>query len=243
MAALKLVSLNVERSKHLDRVVPFLQRENADVVCMQEFVEHDIDQLSQALQGASCVYEPLAKRPQDHPPGIIGLGIFSRLPMSARRADYYVGKPGVLLDNIQIDETTYNNMNRVVLSCDIEKEGNAFQIATTHFRWTPNGEPDQGQREDMMALLRVLTDLGQFVLCGDFNAPRGGEIFSMLASRFKDNIPVEYKTSIDGSLHRSGPLPYMVDGLFTTPGYVARDVRLQFGVSDHAAIIATISKV
>ncbi len=34
----------------------------------------------------------------------------------------------------------------------------------------------------------------------------------------------------------------MVDGLFTTPAYRASDVRLQFGVSDHVAIVATIEK-
>ena len=34
---------------------------------------------------------------------------------------------------------------------------------------------------------------------------------------------------------------YMVDGLFTTPGCQASDVRLQFGVSDHAAIVARLS--
>ncbi len=69
----------------------------------------------------------------------------------------------------------------------------------------------------------------------------------MLAPKYKDNIPSHYKTSIDAALHRAGKerpeglADKMVDGLFTTPGYTAVDVRLQFGVSDHAAIVATIS--
>ena len=81
-----------------------------------------------------------------------------------------------------------------------------------------------------------------FVLAGDFNAPRGGEIFSHIAERYTDNIPPHYTTSIDGTLHRAGPIPFMVDGLFTTPSYRAKGVHLEFGVSDHAAVAATIEK-
>lgn len=247
-ATLKLVSLNIERSKHLDVLLPFLERERPDVLCVQELMQHDIDRLSRALGEATCIYEPLAKRPQDDPPGIIGLGIFSRLPVTRVHADYYAGTRGVLRDNIQNDQATYNNMNRVVLSCDVKKEGSAFRLATTHFRWTPGGEPDQEQRKDMQALLRVLTDKDEFAICGDFNAPRGEEIFSMLSTKYKDNIPLEYQTSLDLTLHRVAKTnPHelqhkMVDGLFTTPQYVASDVRLHFGLSDHAAVVAAISK-
>jgi endonuclease/exonuclease/phosphatase family metal-dependent hydrolase len=86
-----------------------------------------------------------------------------------------------------------------------------------------------------------------FALCGDFNAPRGGEIFTTLASHYTDNIPSKYETSIHVALHRAGSVDgarlahLMVDGLFTTSGYAASDVRLEFGVSDHAAIVATIA--
>jgi hypothetical protein len=79
-------------------------------------------------------------------------------------------------------------------------------------------------------------------LFGDFNAPRGKEIFSIFTEKLKDNIPLNYETSLDENLHRAGKLTYMVDGCFTTPEYVASDVELRFGVSDHAAVLATITK-
>ena len=91
------------------------------------------------------------------------------------------------------------------------------------------------------------------MLCGDFNAPRmyegkPGEIFAMLAAKFKDNIPAIYETSIDVSLHRNGKTnaqelsDKMVDGLFTTPAYEASDVVLHPDISDHYAISATITR-
>lgn len=81
------------------------------------------------------------------------------------------------------------------------------------------------------------------MLAGDFNAPRGGESFSAIAARYRDNIPPNYQTSIYAPLHRSGQdLELMVDGLFTTPGYRAENVELTSGMSDHYAIVADIEK-
>ena len=81
-----------------------------------------------------------------------------------------------------------------------------------------------------------------FVLTGDFNAPRGGEIFAELASRYKDNIPNHYQSSLDPDLHRVKNLKLMVDGLFSTPDYNLGEVRLINGVSDHLAVAAKVSK-
>ena len=41
--------------------------------------------------------------------------------------------------------------------------------------------------------------------------------FNRLAEKYKDNIPLEYKTSIDQNLHRVKGLQVMVDGLLLHP--------------------------
>jgi endonuclease/exonuclease/phosphatase family metal-dependent hydrolase len=143
---------------------------------------------------------------------------------------------------MQSDPSTYNNLNRIVLAADIQKDGRVFRIATTHLTWTPNGGPNGEQRRDAAALLHVLEGLSEFVLCGDFNAPRGGDIFSMLASRYKDNIPLQYTSSLDPNLHRAGQLGLMVDGIFSTSAYTVSAVKMVSGISDHCALVATVSK-
>jgi hypothetical protein len=63
-------------------------------------------------------------------------------------------------------------------------------------------------------------------------------------------VPAHYRSSLDNNLHRLAEKPelahlftdYMVDYLLVQPPYHAHDVRLEFGVSDHAAIIATLSR-
>lgn len=244
--SLKLVSLNIEQSKHLELVEPFLSAQEADIVCLQELIAADGERLQKASGLAYHAFEPMVMIPaeSDTP---MGLGIFSRAPFVSTSAHYYAGAQGVLKDSVQEDSSTYNNLNRFAFMADVEKEGHLFRIATTHFRWTPDGKPDGAQREDIKNLLQVLEGLGEFVLAGDFNAPRGGEIFGMLAARYKDNIPPHYKTSLDISLHRAGKTKpeeledKMVDGLFSTSGYSVSDVELVPGVSDHCAIVANIS--
>ena len=245
--SLKLISLNIERHKHLDLVEKFLAQRMPDVVCLQEVFEHDLERLARAFGATSTAFEPMGRLPEELPPGVMGVAILSRVPIRKMRAHYYAGIPGVLNDAIIGNKLTFQQLNKLVLTVELEKEGKPFRIATTHFTWTPDGAPDEFQRAHILKLLTVLEGLGEFVFCGDLNAPRGGEIFDMLSAKYKDNIPPHYETSLDISLHRAGKSrPHelenkMVDGLFSTPAYLASGVELVPGVSDHMAIVADIT--
>ena len=240
-ASLKLVCLNIEKDRHLDRIAPFLSEQMPDVFCAQEVYESSIPAIAEALSGSEYVYVPMTGRPKESPPQMQGVAIFSRLPVKARDVRYYVGAPGQVPDSDDNDPLTYNANNRPLVICDVEKGGDVFRICTTHFTWTPDGQPTDEQRKDTKALLALLDDAGELVLAGDFNVPRGGELFGMLAARYKDNVPSHYTTSIDGDLHKRGQLNRMVDGIFSTPNYVVSGVEMISGVSDHKALIATIS--
>lgn len=239
---LRLVSLNIERSKHLDLVIPFLEKANAEVVCLQELMERDISLFEKTL-GMRGVFAPMTVHPSEGMQGIMGIGIFSRLPVQKTSSMYYVGSADVIPNFETITVEKKHAINHALVTYTVEKEGISFTVATTHFTWTPRGySTDDGQRRDVQELLKLLEHIGEFVLCGDFNAARGGEIFSTIASVYEDNVPLTYTTSIDGNFHRAGQLPYMVDGLFSTKGYAVSGVEIVCGVSDHCALITTISK-
>jgi endonuclease/exonuclease/phosphatase family metal-dependent hydrolase len=247
-ASVRLTSLNIERSKHLDLVIPFLKSQSPDIVCLQELMERDIPAFESELH-MRTYFTPEKMHPAEDDLGVMGNGIMSTYELNDARATYYVGEPRHL---VEFDESTAESKHRTenlaVSFISVMHDGVSYTIGTTHFTWTPDGSASEQQRADMRALLKILERSGEFVLTGDFNAPRGGEIFAKLAKRYTDNIPAQYETSIDLDLHRNGKTrPHelkdkMVDGLFTTAGYRARDVELHFGVSDHAAVIATISK-
>lgn len=246
MASISLVSLNIERSKHLDLVIPFLEQRAPDVICVQELLERDIP-LFEATFDMQCIFGPSGFHPADEPdtePVMMGSAILSRLPIRMQKIEYYAGSEAMARSDAPQEILHHKKL----ITCDVDKGGAVFRIATTHFTWTPKGRPSDEQREDMRNLLGLLASAGEFVLTGDFNAPRGGEMFGELASRYTDNIPPQYATSIDIPMHYAGRLsPHeladkMVDGLFTTPGYRVSDVELVSGVSDHCAIVAKVSK-
>ncbi len=250
--ALKLASVNIERSKHLDRVAQFVAREKPEVLCIQELMQKDAEKIRGMGLFASESFVPMCRLTKEHPGEVMGLGIFTRQAAKGFSHGYYVGDDRNVPD---VDPLTPSSEeNRAVLVCDIERDGATYRVATTHFTWTPNGKPNEKQRHELVSLFSLLDTLGEFVLTGDFNAPRGGEIFSSIADRYKDNVPAQYGWSLDLNLHRArggsierdakeAGLPgLMVDGLFSTSAYDVKNVTLQDGVSDHMAIVADISK-
>jgi endonuclease/exonuclease/phosphatase family metal-dependent hydrolase len=245
MGSLSLISLNIERSKHLDRILPFLREQEPDVFCVQELSESDYT-LFQEMFRYAAPFVPLSMYTEEGQRIPQGICIFSNVPLLKTQVHYYVGDPSSLTEIVLGQPETYTKGNRALLFATVEKEGVPYRIATTHFTWSEKGEASDTQREHLQSLLSALDPEKELVLCGDFNMPRGGELFSTLSDSYKDNIPPEYMTSIDVSLHRNrleDPEELsqkMVDGLFTTPEYLAHTVRLVSGVSDHMAIVATV---
>ena len=241
---LKVISLNIEGDKHYDWVIPFLRSEQPDVVCLQEVFESDVSYLSENLI-MHPFYAPTAKIVTRMGNGLSPKGLFGCLILSKAHPlmvwkDYYVGS----IDDIPIlvDKEPYY-MNRVLLGMRVPNDREDISIATTHFTWSSNGQASDEQRIDPENLFALLQKHSPLVLAGDFNAPRGREIFGKLAERYRDNIPINETTSLDSNLHYAkDSITYVVDGLFSSPEYVVEEVRLIGGVSDHKAIVGMVSK-
>jgi endonuclease/exonuclease/phosphatase family metal-dependent hydrolase len=121
-----------------------------------------------------------------------------------------------------------------------------FRISTTHLNVTAKGESTPAQLANAAKLIKAArheaSKTGGLLLTGDFNAPRGRPTFSLINEAFEDGVPAHYTTSIDGSLHRAGHIPLMVDGLFHTPNYQLKNATLHTGVSDHCALTCTLTQ-
>jgi len=220
---MKLISVNIETNRHTKTVLDFLKKENADVVCVQELLEEEIYfyeeelNLKGVFQAFSYIKHPIYVDLDSKKQGV---GIFTKNIIDSGSI-FYFGKEENLKKSF--DDYMSNisfQKNYALVWVDIKNSaGLVFRFITTHLPVTKEGESSPFQLEVLDGLLTSISHLGEFVLCGDMNAPRGNETFRRINEKYKDNIPLEYKTSIDQNLHRVKGIQFMVDGLFTTSKY------------------------
>lgn len=263
--AIKIISLNIERDKHVSEVLRFIEAEKPEVVCLQEVLAGTFELLKKEL-GMYGIFDEQATFREGDQTYIQGVAILSRSPITdEKKIQYTEDVPNKEDYQFSLDHRPENDKDkgdvnkqysRKLLVAKILKENKEFQIVTTHFTWGYYGYVDKERKEfvwnldeltinqqvaDAERLLAELNNLGELIFCVDSNAPRGYKVFDLFAEKLKDNIPQEYTTSIDGDIHRAGPLPLMVDGIFTTPKHNAKNVVLKKGISDHLAVVCEIS--
>ncbi len=241
---LKIFSLNCEADNHLDVIIPFVKNLNPDVICFQEVFEKDLEMLKQAFD-MDGIFAPNATitTPNRYglgPFGRWGITILTNLPIEDANYAYYKGSGDHIPEMI---DGKPNSINRSLATMHVDKDGLIYVIATTHFTWSPDGETTEEQRHDFSQLLKLLDKTPEVILMGDFNAPRGKEIFSELSKRYVDNVPRDVTSSLDPNLHRVQGKDLVVDGLFTSPAYRAEDIRVVTGISDHKGITAQVVKL
>ena len=246
MTQLRIASINIERSKHLHRVEAFLQTTKPDVLCLQELCARDIP-FFEGLIGNKLHYAPMTLHPAEEELETIGVGLIGWADLSDVTTTYYHGNGNTIIPMQNVTENGHmyadtNTIANAVLAGTCQ----GFRMATTHLNVTAHGQSSSAQIASATKLIAVAESEAQreggLLLTGDFNAPRGRETFSLIASHFTDGVPTSYTTSIDGTLHRAGPIPFMVDGLFHTPTYKLTNATLHTGVSDHCALTCTLSK-
>jgi endonuclease/exonuclease/phosphatase family metal-dependent hydrolase len=238
-SSLKLGCLNIEKYRHIERVIPALCESDLDVVCMQEVPKDMVGRIADALH-ASAYFLPLWRvwREEFKEERIFGLAVFVRNGTATQYDDffYHIASP--------TDQPW--PQNRILQYITVEKDGVPYHIGNTHFTWTPDALPSIEQYRDINALLSVFdTHIpnNDLILCGDFNAPRGGPIWGKLSERLRDSIPPFVITTIDQEYHRAAPLYLVVDGMFASAHYTVSDVEVTGGMSDHMLIAGKVVRV
>ena len=246
---MKLLSLNVEGTRHEDRVAAFIAEESAEVIALQEAHAGHARLLNK--QGYWTSFLPRCLKEQEGKKYTDGIILAARYPFSATSHYYY--KPTDKPVAEMLDEKTGRKTDwQGFLLAEIQAPNAQYHIGSTHFTWTPDGSvPNQAQQDDMKVFARQVSKLPPHIMCGDFNIPRHhNSLYKELTRLYTDEIPAHYSSSLDRDLHHLGSTrvkdelftDYMVDYVFSQPPYEVSEVRLAFGVSDHAAVVCEIEK-
>lgn len=221
-----------------------MQKEDPDVLCLQEVYAQDLDRISTDLQMRytfvpTLLINDFFEDVGHHDVRDWGIAVFYKKLPHQVCTEYYTKdttKPGALpLWNGRIGDI----WKQAVIIARFE---GGISVACTHFAWTTKGVATDYQRSYMHDLLHVLHRHHPILLCGDLNAPRGRATWEMVEDHYTDNIPADTVSTLDPLLHKVPGLPYVVDGFFTSHGLVAQDVRVIDGVSDHRAIVGEVKR-
>lgn len=240
---MKLISLNIEGDRHYERIKPFLTKEDADVLCLMEVPYEFCDYLE--TQKYHVTFAPMMLKSQD-PFTVYVKGIVFASKTMYETEQYYYHPPAKAAIPKTLPRYSQISGHPVIFASN-----DTFNIATTHFPWNPNArESHEPQAKALPIMKQYLATKLPHLLCGDLNIPRHESPYaSNLMEGYTDVIPPKYGSSLDSSLHHHSDKPelahlfsaFMVDHLLIQPPYQAHDVRLQFGLSDHAAIVAEIT--
>lgn len=215
-------------------------------MCGQEVFEGDLERISDDLDMPFRIWlrDTLIGEKKNVPGrgGYSGVTLFSRVPFTRSGHEYYhVPESGMTEEKTA--ETCYETNANGIVWAGIEANNQEYVFVSTHFTWSMADCPNDAQRASFIALKTLLEKLGPHVLAGDLNAPRGQGMWEEFVSLYgKDNMPKEITTTIDQELHRKKGLQLVVDGIFAQAPYTVSDVRVISGVSDHQAIVATVSQ-
>lgn len=236
--AVKLLTLNIENSRHLERVHAAIAEHRPDIVCLQEVMESDCAYL--ASSGEYSVKYAVSGRVVKMRGTLDnwGVAVLSRVPVLHQTVSYYADDPRIRV----LQEP--NDPRRVLVVTELEHGGRPYRIITTHFTWTADGEINDQQKADFPRMKALLSRYPDYVFCGDFNAPRGREMFGRFVDELDlvDHLPTSVRSTLDPELHRAGELDLVVDTVFSTHEYRALDIRVFEGISDHKGILALVER-
>ena len=168
-STIKLISVNIEKHRHIDRVLPFLKRENPDIICFQEILETDFPMFLKKM-GFTGYFVPMstfliASVSSSEKIGS-GLAIMSKFPLEIEVHHYWGSMESV---PEHIHGNIPDSYNRMLLVGKLTKNKDKFSIGNTHFTWSKDGLVDDYQKRDIVKLMDILAKYPEIIFCGDMN--------------------------------------------------------------------------
>lgn len=227
---MRILSVNIEGFRHLDAVSALLDEYDPDVACVQELFAGDSALLEDRFTHVAR-FDMSIQSWDGRPADVQQVVLASKRPFEPLIVRY--AGPDAPVQYERFDEST---VRRGIVAGSF----GGVLVATTHLVVTENAKIEPFQFDDVDAILRILEPYERVLLCGDFNATRGGSVYDRLADRLADRIPPDADTTLDPEMHKARPKKLVVDGCFTRN--VEARCELRFGVSDHAALLIETSE-
>ncbi len=263
---IKIIHLNIERSKHVREIIKLIQKEEPDVLCFEEAMYKDVKKIAFDFSYNLAFAPLLVLENQAEEKEAEGSAILSKFLISdvekykyndqqtkdilVRREDQVISKKGVRPQ----DRFLYNY---TLLNVSIkDNKGKTINIATTHFPVVDHQSPGLPSHklnslkdidnlehsdiylENLISKLRKINN--PLIFTADLNNARGEYVYDQLAHELIDIVPQSVTSTIDPNLHRRSDLKLVVDTIMISPDIKVKKFSVLDNISDHKALLAQL---
>ncbi len=250
---IKFLTLNIWRNnKQVDNAVKFLQKENPDIINLQEVYNGTGNKIDKRFRTLEILKEKLDHEFHNFAPAFrdisekervdadSGNAVFSRFPIKAAQTIFFDSSYGVLYDPEEKPEE-FPNLPRLLQRVVVEFSNFALNIYNVHGPWNLRGEKDTEKRLKMSEIItKEVANKNKVILAGDFNVrPQTKTI---------KNIEVYLKNVFKNGLETTFNMKYKTDPGYATAVvdmvFVSPDIQVveyycpQVDISDHLPLIA-----
>jgi endonuclease/exonuclease/phosphatase family metal-dependent hydrolase len=241
---MKLLQLNIWEGKLTRAVLPFLDKEKPDILCLQEVFSCDAKvpvprNLFDALQCIQertgyeyCFFSPLLSGVFAGQKADFGQAILSRYPLSDQHALFTNGKY-----NPDFTVGTYDRMEAILQTCTVHAGGKTFSLANHHGHWLIDPMGDEVSVEKMALVKAQLEKLPQpLIFAGDLNVKCESPAMRVFDGFLTNLIAKHNITSTLGPL---GKVPDVAcDHILVSDDVDVHDFRVSEDIiSDHKALL------
>ena len=252
----------------MDEIIPFLKRENADVVALTEVFDghnsdwearyRSMDVLREALGYPHEAFAQTFCEVEDFGEVNQGNAVLSKFPIQSQ--DIIALEPYAKRDarvahqqyfsasgDEQAMAQVFMNTPRNIQHVQIDIRGNTLNLLNTQGPWGMDGLDDDRRLAMGRAIGERVSALKNVVVCGDFNVQENTQSIALIEQQLKNVFKGELTTSFNmeqKKTHRfaAGFATSVVDMLFVSPDLsIVEKAVYPDNVSDHLSMSVTVN--
>ncbi len=238
----------------MGEILDFLQKEDADIVVLQEVLQSDDPKLPSHYRSIETIQERMNYPYQDFAPALLdkylwgimlnGNAVLSKFPIISTKVTFFDKELDMSDPRDAFDPTTFATMTRNLQHVTLDTPSGEVNVFNFQGVWDLNGDNVSMQRQNMSdVIMRTIEGKQNVILAGDTNAkhtnPVMRRIETKLTNVFGDTLPTSF------NMRRKDNPGYgtaVVDMIYASPNLkvITKDCP-NVDVSDHLPLIATFS--
>jgi len=243
---IKVLSWNIWHGKHLTEVTKFLKESDADIIALQEVVEHSkngrvgniAQQIASTLGFDYAYYSAFKDDRHNQSDFELGNAVLSRFKIENSKCHF--------LSNLEDYEKNAKTEPRIAVEANININDKILKVFSTHLAYSDNLETTT-LKESQTDKLALLLDSPRTVLMGDFNSLPDSIVTTKISSILKnaDKDSLNEPTWTVHPFIRSGfeetGLKHKIDYIFVSPDISVDKFTVEKSkASDHLPISAML---